>query len=162
MAYTVRGATKEDLPKIITLGFREYVEEMAYLIGLNFSFLHLKFAYDGLIDDPRTGCVLAAEEEGEIVGFYSCRYLPSPLDHRQLICTESGWYVHPEHRGKGIGRALLVESNRRAFELGIRMKKVAHAVTTEAGRSLMAWYERMGYVPFETVAFKLLTEEDLK
>jgi len=159
----VRPATQEDVPVLVEIGYLEYKEELAFVLGLDFSHLSVQAGFARLVMNQGTvGSCLVAEVYGKIVGFYSCRYEPSMLAYGQRICVESGWYVHPGFRGQGIGKALLKATTKMAYENGCRMKKVALAITTEAGRSLMEWYERMGYMPFEAVAFKQLTEEDFQ
>lgn len=158
----IRRATAEDAPRVVEIGFAEYMEEMTFMVGLNFNFMTLFVRYVNLSKSPELGHILVAEEDGKIVGFYSCRYVPSMLDDTQKICHESGWFVVPEYRGKGIGRALKKETVKLAVENGCQFMQIGSAVTTETGRSLMEWYQRDGYIPFQMEAFKRITPEDLE
>ena len=54
------------------------------------------------------------------------------------------------------------EAEKIAFAIGIRIQRVSYPEATETGRGLGDWYKRMGYLPGETSAFKILTEEDFK
>lgn len=158
----IRRARVDEAPAVVTIGFHEYVEELMFMLGLDFSFLTLFNRYIHLIQNEDLGHVLVADVDGEIAGFYSCRYVPFMLCDYQRICHESGWYVLPKFRGQGIGRALKRETARLAREHGCQYMQIGSAVTTEKGRSLMEWYQRDGYVPFQLEAFKRITEEDLK
>ena len=159
----IRKATMEDFPQIIRLGFEEYLEEYYYLLGMNFSYLSLYQGYQSIFENPRVGCLLASvEDDGTINGFYSAVYLTSNLDYYQIVATETGWYVSAKSRGKGIGKALLKEATKVAYEMGIRIQRVSYPEATETGRGLGDWYKRMGYNPGETSAFKMITEEDFK
>lgn len=153
----------DDFPQIIMLGFQEYLEEHFYLLGMNFSYLSLYYGYQNIVENSRAGCLLASvEDEGTISGFYSAVYQNSNLDHNQIVATETGWYVSEKARGQGIGKALLKEATKCAYELGIRVQRVSYPEATDTGRSLGDWYKRMGYLPGETSAFKQITEEDFK
>ncbi|HZM35578.1 MAG TPA: GNAT family N-acetyltransferase [Burkholderiales bacterium] len=64
-----------------------------------------------------------------------------------------GWVnylaVAPEQRGRGFGRTLMQEVERRLLERGCpKLSMQVRSVNTEA----MALYRRLGYVPDEAVA----------
>ena len=61
-----------------------------------------------------------------------------------LICEFKRMYVAPEARGRGVGRALLGELERRALELGYR---TARLDTGDRQAAAIHLYESAGYVP---------------
>ena len=158
----IRKAVQEDVHKICELAFMEYYEEHTYEMGLNFSYMTVNYALMRLIHDENVGSLLVAEEDDTLVGFYSSRYIPSSLDHAQFICTETGWYIRPEHRGNGLGKALLKETMRIAYEKGVTMKKVGAAIAVPQGQSLMDWYVKQGFVVFQGDAFKHIKPDDFE
>ena len=158
----IRKATLEDVPRICELAFMEYYEEHTYEMGLNFSYLTVDFAFRRLVNDDNIGTLVVAEEGDQLVGFYSSRYVPSSLDHSQFICTETGWFIKPEHRGNGLGKALLKETMKIAYEKGVTMKKVGAAIAIPQGKSLMDWYVKQGFVVFQGDAFKHIQPGDFE
>jgi len=158
----IRKATHGDVEKLVELGFLQYAEERAFTTGLNFSYMHTSFGWHYLIDHEVMGMTFVSEDEGVICGFYTCHFSPSGNDHTQIICHEVAWYVHPFHRSKGVGKALLKACQKEALSRKVTMHKVGTAVDTDKVLGLGAWYEKMGYTPFQTEYFKILTEEDVK
>jgi ribosomal protein S18 acetylase RimI-like enzyme len=67
--------------------------------------------------------------------------------HELMIMAPNTWYVHvlaayPEHRGRGVGRALLREADRRAAATGTQGLSLVVSNTNTGARRL---YERCGY-----------------
>ena len=98
------------------------------------------------------GAVLVAELAGEVVGV--CQLIVfRHLQQRGGRCAEiESVHVHPDHRGSGIGTALLRDAVERARALGCyRVQLTSDAWREEAHR----FYERLGFSPTH-VGFKLL------
>ncbi len=53
--------------------------------------------------------ILVAEQDGDVVGFIEVglRSHADGCDPRHPVGFIEGWFVEPEHRGKGMGRALM-------------------------------------------------------
>lgn len=86
---------------------------------------------------------LLAEEQGEIVGFIMCFDFPRAM----------GW-VHrlgtlPEHRGRGIGRALLLAIFRVYRDRGVR--RIGLTVSSRNVSSARRLYENLGFVEIHRI-----------
>jgi len=90
------------------------------------------------------GCVLVAEAGGQVIGV--CQLVVfRQLQGRGGSCAElESVHVHPDHRGAGVGRALVGAAVDRARALGCyRVQLTSNAARTDAHR----FYERLGFVP---------------
>ncbi len=97
------------------------------------------------------GTVLVAERAGEVVGV--CQLIVfRHLQARGGRCAEiESVHVHPDHRGAGVGSALLDEAVRRARALGCyRIQLTSNTARPDAHR----FYERFGLAPTH-VGFKM-------
>jgi len=104
--------------------------------------------------DDAGGTVLVAERDGEVIGV--CQLIA--FRHLQAsggLCAEiESVHVHPDHRGSGVGTALLREAVARARALGCyRVQLTSNARREDAHR----FYERLGFSPTH-VGFKMLLE----
>ena len=103
------------------------------------------------------GMVLVAETGRTVVGV--CQLIVfRHLQHRGGLCAEiESVHVHPEHRGAGIGSALVRAATERARALGCyRVQLTSNAARTEAHR----FYERLGFLPSH-VGFKFPLDHGL-
>jgi GNAT superfamily N-acetyltransferase len=101
--------------------------------------------------DATDGAVLVAELDGEVVGV--CQLIVfRHLQRRGGRCAEiESVHVHPEHRGSGIGSALLLYAIDRARGLGCyRVQLTSNVVRSDAHR----FYERLGFTASH-LGFKL-------
>jgi ribosomal protein S18 acetylase RimI-like enzyme len=104
---------------------------------------------------------LVAEESGEVIGLIDVE-LDTP---ESKVCSEGSRpagmiyniAVHPDHRRRGVARALLEEARRRAEALGVRRFE---AWTRDDGRA-PAWYEAMGFTGRDTYVQAYLDPEAL-
>ena len=100
------------------------------------------------------GAVLVGELDGVVVGV--CQFIVfRHLQARGGRCGEiESVHVHPDHRGAGIGAALLRAAIERARDLGCyRVQLTSNTARPDAHR----FYERLGLVPSH-VGFKLVLE----
>jgi GNAT superfamily N-acetyltransferase len=106
---TIREAQAADVGSILSLirALAEYEREPAAVVATEADLLR-----DGFGAHPRFQCVIA-EWSGEPVGFALFFYNYSTWHGRAGIYLED-LFVQPSHRGKGIGRALLVYLAQRA------------------------------------------------
>lgn len=101
--------------------------------------------------DDSGGAVLVADLGGEVVGV--CQLIVfRHLQSNGGRCAEiESVHVHPDHRGTGIGGALLGDAVGRARALGCyRVQLTSNAAREDAHR----FHERLGFVPSH-VGFKL-------
>jgi GNAT superfamily N-acetyltransferase len=103
----IRAAKPEDVGTILKLirGLAEYEHEPQAAEATEADLLR-----DGFGDTPRFHCVLA-DWDGATVGFALYFYNYSTWKGRPGIFLED-LFVWPEHRGKGIGKALLLHVGR--------------------------------------------------
>jgi GNAT superfamily N-acetyltransferase len=100
------------------------------------------------------GLVLVADLSGVVIGV--CQLIVfRHLQARGALCAEiESVHVHPEHRGTGVGAALLHDAIARARQLGCyRVQLTSNTARTDAHR----FYERLGFVPSH-LGFKMLLE----
>ncbi len=109
------AASAEDLEQIKHL-FREYFEWVTRDMKFDLT-------YQGAEDElaslpgafsPPDGCLLLAESDGQAVGCVALRR------HDARTCEMKRMYVKPEHRGRGVGRALgeriIHEAKRKGYQ----------------------------------------------
>ena len=108
---TIRPATAEDAATIVALirGLAEY-ERLSHLAVVT----EADLLRDGFGAVPRFHCLIA-EWEGAPVGFALYFYNYSTFKGRAGIYLED-LFVWPEHRGRGIGKALLLKLAKIAVE----------------------------------------------
>jgi len=98
--YNIRVAIDEDLPAI-----RAACKDFAagrFDLDLN----QLDYTSAFLIFGG--GIIFLAENETELVGLISCVVMPSQVLYKdRKIANEPFWWVHPEHRKKGLGIILI-------------------------------------------------------
>jgi GNAT superfamily N-acetyltransferase len=100
------------------------------------------------------GVVLVAVLAGEVVGVCQLIVFRHLQAHGGLCAELESVHVHPDHRGTGVGAALLREAIVRARALGCyRVQLTSNTGRPDAHR----FYERLGFVPSH-VGFKLLLQ----
>jgi predicted N-acetyltransferase YhbS len=88
------------------------------------------------IVESANGAIVIAEDGADVVGCCQLERRPSGSGYVGMVS------VSPWRQASGIGRALVVEAERRAVEFGARRMQM----TVLRQRSeLIAWYERLGY-----------------
>jgi len=90
--------------------------------------------------------LVVAEADGAVVGWAAL----SPWSPRRAYArsAENSLYVHADHRGQGIGRALLEDLLRRARAAGIA---VIIARIEASGTASLALHRALGFRPFGTM-----------
>jgi GNAT superfamily N-acetyltransferase len=100
------------------------------------------------------GAVLVAELDGEVVGVCQLIVFRHLQAHGGLCAEVESMHVHPDHRGGGIGAALLSDAVTRAGALGCyRIQLTSNTARPDAHR----FYERLGFVPSHVGFKKRLT-----
>ena len=133
MAYSFRPAAAPDASKVAELveaAYGHYVERIGVLPG------PMTDDYAEVIGTRR---VTVAEQHGAVVGVIV------------LAVTDEGFLVdnvavHPGHRGRGLGRALLEFAEAEARRAGFDS---IHLYTHEKMTENLALYAKIGYVEYE-------------
>ena len=102
----------------------------------------------------RDGIVLVADLAGAVVGVCQLIVFRHLQAHGGLCAEIESVHVHPDHRGTGVGGALMGDAIARARALGCyRVQLTSNAARPEAHR----FYERLGFVASH-IGFKLSLE----
>lgn len=99
----IRNATAGDIPVLIELGTRMYLESR-YSQNSPFDADKCAELAQSLIYSP-SGCVLVAEKDGHVIGWLGGG-IAEQFFSRQLMAFEYGLFVAPEHRGGSAGPRL--------------------------------------------------------
>jgi GNAT superfamily N-acetyltransferase len=111
-------------------------------------------SYGAALGETTTGggAVLVAERAGAVVGVCQLIVFRHLQAHGGLCGEIESVHVHPDHRGAGIGAALMEAAIARARRLGCyRVQLTSNLARSDAHR----FYERLGFVPSH-LGFKLV------
>ena len=150
--FAIRPAVREDAATIYGFirGIAEYEKMSDEVVGTAADVEHTIF-------DERQAEVLLAEENGVPVGFALYFYNYSTFKTRHGLWLED-LFVLPSHRGKGYGKALLLELTRVAREHNCgRMEWTCLDWNTPS----IAFYKSLGARPMSEWTTYRLDEEDL-
>jgi GNAT superfamily N-acetyltransferase len=139
MTLTIRPAERADVPVIAELirGLARF-EKLEHEVTMTEDRLAA-----GLFGERRYAETLIAEQDGEPVGFALFFHNFSTFLAQPGIYLED-LFVLPDHRGGGIGRALLKELARLAVERGCGRLEWA---VLDWNRDAIGFYERLGAKP---------------
>lgn len=134
----IERANKEDLASILQLQYLAYQSE-AELFGTQ-DIPPLKQTLDEIESEYEAGIILRmTDEQGKIVGSVRAKELDGTVYIGKLM-------VHPDHRCKGLGSALLTEIEKwypgKRYELFTSTRSVDN----------LRLYQKMGYKPFRQEA----------
>jgi GNAT superfamily N-acetyltransferase len=149
----IRFATPDDTKTIarLIMALAEY-EKLAHCVVMKESDLHKH------LFGPRPFAeVLLAEDEGQVVGFALFFHNYSTFVGRPGLYLED-LFVEPGHRGKGHGKALLVELARLAIDRGCGRLEWA---VLNWNKPAIDFYRSLGAVPMDEWQVYRLTGEAL-
>ncbi len=136
----IRDGTAGDIERVSQMWIELYEHEEAHGMMLWLS--------DGAVEawakqmcsrlNARTTVFLVAEYEGNIGGFFTAqiKMLP-PMYKDGLVASMQELYVEPQHRGRGIARALIARAVERFKELGAT--SIEGQIVRDDSRSLQFW-----------------------
>jgi GNAT superfamily N-acetyltransferase len=150
----IRAATPDDVPTIARLirGLADY-EKLLHLVALDETRLR-----DHIFGKRPYVEVLLAEEEGIVVGFALFFHSYSTFACKPGLYLED-LFVEPEHRGKGHGKALLMELAKLAVERGCRRIEWSVLNWNEPA---IEFYKSLGAKPMDEWTVYRVTEEALQ
>jgi GNAT superfamily N-acetyltransferase len=145
----VRQATEIDIPQILKNG-RAFVESIKY-DGIEYDEAEMLKAAQQMMAD---GMLVIAEEDGYHLGGVGAVKTPVFMSNA-VIAMERFWWVVPDQRAAGVGKAVLF-----AFEKAAREAGCSHvamiALEDENLPKVDGLYRKAGYAPFEHSYMKRL------
>lgn len=137
MAMNIQFARENELAEILELQYLAYQTEAALFGSADIP--PLKQTLDSVIAEYREGTILTVKDGGRIIGSVRMKEKDGTVYIGKLM-------VHPNHRRKGIGSALLTEVEKicpgRRYEL----------FTSTRSADNIRLYTRLGYRIFDTKA----------
>jgi len=94
-----------------------------------------------ILGDPRVGRILAAREDGRVVGMVNLLFTVSTAEGARVLLLED-MVVDPAHRGRGVGLALVEAAIAFAAEQGCARITL---LTDEDNASAQWFYGRAGF-----------------
>ena len=149
----VRKATYDDISEMLPMGKAFYDATDLSEVGLEYEAESLRQHMEDFIEDEQGAAIIVAEEEdGHLSGCIAGFRVPWYLKTTQSIGIEQWWWVMPQHRIKGVGKAL-----KNAFETWAK-KGATHSLMGDIGTAgaIGEWYKKDGYRPIETHFYKRL------
>ncbi|WP_281195657.1 GNAT family N-acetyltransferase [Halorubrum sp. F4] len=156
MAYEVRHATSEDAEELIELwhGFTDHLSEYddRYRHKENADERWIRYFENQLVDSKYGTVVVAeAESSGELIGVLEARVMGDhPIFRLQDHGYINGHYVEPDHRGQGVGKALL-EAAEEWFAGPPHEVEFFRIDVLEGDDEAAALYDELGFEPVEHV-----------
>lgn len=146
----VRNATPADVPAIVRMSERFY-ETTSYCAWADFNAETVEALSQNLIDNH---VMLVAEHEAEVVGMVGLFVAPFMFNSERVGAYEVVWWVEPEGRASGAGRALLSAVPAACEARGCAAVQMVHLANSppQAG----ALYESAGYRHTESSYTKVL------
>ena len=133
----IRQATIDDVPVLLPL-----VEDYWAFEGISgFDPPRVSEQLTRLFSEPRLGCGWVAFMDGQPVGYLVAVYVFS-LEHLGLTAEIDEFMVLDQHRGQGVGSALLAIAESTFARAGCTEVSLQLSRRNDAGR---AFYQRRGY-----------------
>jgi GNAT superfamily N-acetyltransferase len=149
-ATKVRRARAEDAAEVASL-FREFYTSTHYAKAAPFSEAAASALVSTLLGD--LGVVQVAESGGQIKGLIAGLLYPVPVSPQHKMVAELAFYVQPELRGTGAGKALLRKFEQVAKQRGATFVVLSSLATKDPHRAGKV-YESAGYSPNEFTFIK--------
>ena len=147
MNVKIRRAKVKDVPQMLVLG-QEFWETTKYFsqgVPYNYDTVH-----NLTVNLIQGGVVQLAEDSDtqKVVGFILCVIVPFPFNSDYKSATEMAFYVSPDYRASGAGKALVKQAENVCTQLGIKFLTMVELSTSpkHTGR----FYSQLGYQRSET------------
>ncbi|MCJ1330231.1 hypothetical protein MMC10_006914 [Thelotrema lepadinum] len=155
----MRKATLEDITQIIKLGLHVFTRTFGHSVPPDQLQAYLDEFYTTTavtkdIEDPRKDMIVATDQNDTILGFaLLTRGTSDPcLTHLEKIIELQRLYVHTDHHGKGLGKALALKTEEMAREQGYANIWLG---VWEENLKAEKIYERLGYQTVGSHPFSL-------
>lgn len=148
--YKVRLATPEDFHAILPMAEKFY-NSTSFASKIPFDVPSILEYYIHMLQQ---GFVVVAEDEEGLVGMLGATVHPFHLNVNHIVCTESMWWMEPEHREAGVAGQMMDMLERMAKTAGSTSVIVAKLDTSPPG--LEHYYEARGYRAIESSYVKEL------
>jgi GNAT superfamily N-acetyltransferase len=142
----IRGAQPVDLPGILELieGLEELQDPWRVFPPRSSLIGEVRSRYAAAVDAPSDEHLWVAVEDGSVVGTaYAHVLVPSTVSDEPAV-ELAGVFVRPDHRGRGIARALTARAARFARARAVRRLTVKVFAQNEDGLRL---WEALGFQP---------------
>src|SRR5262245_36251130 len=134
-----RGATRSDLPAIITLLADDVLGKARDFTEVDEEYERAFAAIDA---DPRNRLVVA-DDDGEIIGCFQITYIPGLGRHGAERSLIEAVRVRSDRRGHGIGAQMMRWAIDHARERGCALVQLT---TDKSRHDAHRFYERLGFV----------------
>ncbi|MFG1879358.1 GNAT family N-acetyltransferase [Sphaerisporangium sp. NPDC049003] len=156
MSILIRAADRGDVPSLVHLRLanaERHVQLDPVIYRVPDSEAVRRHFEEMLSAEPKM-MILIAEVAGEVVGMVEVVLLADPLDH-QIIHPRRAAEIHTvvldEHRGKGVGSALVVAAEQAAAERGV---SILYAGIFAPNKEAIRFYSSAGFGAHGTLLSK--------
>src|SRR6478672_3025265 len=141
MPSNIRNATINDLPSIVSMLADDFLgqqrEDLAHPISANYV-----NAFREIENDPNNELIVALLN-GKVIGTLQLTFTPSLSYQGSKRCTVESVRVDSSHRGRGVGREMMLWAIERSKSNGcISMQLTSHGDRKGAHR----FYEQLGFL----------------
>jgi len=127
----MREAGRADIPVLVGL-MRAFYAESGYELDDD----RAGAAFSALLGEPRLGCVWLVEQGPGAVRGYLVVTFVFAMEYGGRIALVDDFYVRPEARGDGLGKAAIAAARRACEELGVRAMRVEVGAENAAARAV--------------------------
>jgi ribosomal protein S18 acetylase RimI-like enzyme len=136
----IRHAASEDLARIAEMG-RPFWEMTPLAEMIPYDPASVEY-YSQLMME--SGVLLVVEIDGTVVGAAGALTMPALGNFNYLVAAELFWWIEPEYRSSGVGRALLAALEDALRTRGAKVFSMVAFENIEVDR-VSSIYERSGY-----------------
>lgn len=147
----LRFAEPGDIPEAVEIG-RIFWDRSPYASQVDYNPEGVERLLGALVEKQS---MLVYEFQGKLVGVAGLIVGPFHFDPSLFVATELFWYVDPEVRGLGIGKALLDGMERIAVERGAKIMTMGTMSTSDPEKAERLYAEH-GYKQTEKSYTKVL------
>ncbi len=146
--FSIRPAQPDDFTVIQALNHLLFLYEKQFTSTYNIWWMYqekgINYFLNRLLNQDSHSIFLVAEQGGEVIGYLTGHV--SNISYRAVnpIAELENMFVLPEHRGRGVGTALIKEFIQQAKSLGAKRFKVE---ALSANHSAISFYKHLGFSP---------------
>ncbi len=134
----MREAGQADVPELIGL-MRGFYAESGFALDEE----RAAAGFTALLADPRLGRVWLIDSAPAAAGYVVVTFVFA-MEYGGMAAVVDDFYVRPEARGRGLGKAALVEVRRACLEVGARALRVEVGVNNLVAQAV---YRSAGFEP---------------